>query len=100
MVKKLVEHYGIPAQLDIMQEECAELIKACSKVKRTAGIGYVTTTSEQQAMSDLIEKMAHVKNTIMSTCYLLNIDEKVLDDEIKRSDGVSEQRLKDLVVDY
>lgn len=94
MVKELVDHYGIPAQLDIMQEECAELVKACSKVKRASGIGYITPTDPQQTMSDLIEEMAHVKNTIMSTCYLLHLDEKLLDQEIERSDKVSVERLK------
>lgn len=93
MVKKIVEHYGIPAQLDIMQEECAELIKACSKVKRAGGIGYITPTDPQKAMSDLTTEMAHVKNTIISICYLLNLDERLLDQEIEKSDKIAIERM-------
>lgn len=94
MVKELVDHYGLPAQLDIMQEECAELVKSCSKVKRANGIGYITPTSKEQAKANLIEKMAHVKNTIISACYLLGLDETVLDEEIERSDKLSVERLE------
>jgi NTP pyrophosphatase (non-canonical NTP hydrolase) len=32
-----VEHFGIGNQLGIMQEECAELIQAISKIKREIG---------------------------------------------------------------
>lgn len=99
MIKDVVEYYGKFAQIDIMQEECAELIKACSKLKRAKSIGYITPTDQEQAMADLIEEMAHVKNTIISTCYLYGISENVLDEEIARSDTITLNRLKESGID-
>lgn len=34
ILRKAIEAYGIDIQLDILQEECAELIQAVSKYKR------------------------------------------------------------------
>lgn len=33
-IERIAEHYGMEAQLDVLQEECAELIQAVSKYKR------------------------------------------------------------------
>jgi len=47
-------------QIDILQEECAELIKACSKVKR----------GKPEALANLKEELAHVA---MSSAMIANI---------------------------
>lgn len=46
-----VSKFGTESQLDILQEECSELIKACSKFKRSSGTN---------GKENLIEEMAHV----------------------------------------
>lgn len=95
MDKNVVNHYDIPAQLDLMQEECAELIKACGEVKRANGIGYITETDPQKTISNLIDSMAHVQNAILSTCYLLHLDQWFLDQEIEKSDKAFFSALKE-----
>lgn len=86
MNKEIVKHYGIEAQLDMCIEECAELIQACNKVKRANGIGYATYTMPDEAKCSIVEEMAHVKNTILSLCFLLGVTQDELGDEIKKSD--------------
>lgn len=95
MDKNVIDHYGIPAQLDLMQEECAGLIRACGEAKRANGIGYITKTDPQKTISDLIDSMAHVQNAILSTCYLLHLDQWFLNQEIEKSDKVFADALKE-----
>ena len=58
-INKCIEHFGTKGQLDILQEECAELIKACSKVKR------------ENALENLIEELTHVaiSSAVVSNIY-------------------------------
>lgn len=86
MIKHIVNHYGKRAQLDICEEECAELIYACSKLKRAYGCGYGTNTEPQEARRKLIKEMAHVLNAIEGLKYILNISSSLLQEEINRSD--------------
>lgn len=52
-----VNRFGIGIdQLDILQEECAELIKACSKYKRCIKNGYIPP----EVRDNLIEELTHV----------------------------------------
>lgn len=55
-IDQCLEYFGKDVtQLDILQEECAELIQACSKVKRLNG-----HFSYSDPLDNLKEEMVHV----------------------------------------
>lgn len=56
---KIADHYGLDSQLNMLQEECAELIQAVNKYKRTR------TTA-------IVEEMADVYIMLYQITYLLN----------------------------
>lgn len=58
-LKQIAEHYGLDEQLNILQEECAELIQAVNKYRRTR------TTA-------IVEEMADVYVMLAQITYLLN----------------------------
>jgi len=72
--------YGIRAQLDIMQEECAELIQACSKYNRSRGYGYRTNRTVKETTDELIEEMAQVQGCIKDVMELLDIPQSLMDE--------------------
>lgn len=59
-LKQIADHYGLDEQLNILQEECAELIQAVSKYKRTGKLG------------NLDEEMTDVKILLKQIDYLLD----------------------------
>lgn len=59
--KKIADHYGMESQIDILQEECAELVQAVSKYKR----------GKDDDFSHLLEEMADVTIMIEQVLYLL-----------------------------
>ena len=59
-LKKIADHYGLDEQLNILQEECAELIQAASKYRRT------------ERPSNLYEEIADVRIMIDQIEYLLD----------------------------
>ena len=58
-IRKIADYYGLDAQLDMLQEECAELIQAVSKYKRTR-------------VTNIVEEMADVFIMLDQIIYLLN----------------------------
>lgn len=58
-LKQIADHYGLDKQLDMLQEECAELIQAVSKYKRTR-------------ITAIVEEMADVYIMLYQITYLLN----------------------------
>lgn len=60
-IKKIADYYGKESQLDILQEECAELVQAVSKYKR----------GKDDDFSHLLEEMADVTIMIEQVLYLL-----------------------------
>lgn len=72
MTKEVIEHYGLEAQLCMTTEVCGELACDCVEILSiTAQIGYID--QKHINYSKLTEDMAHVKNAILSVCYLLEI---------------------------
>ena len=67
-LNQIADHYGLSAQLDILQEECAELIQAVSKFRRTK-------------TSDIIEEIADVYIMLDQVVYLLNKNVETVDVE-------------------
>lgn len=59
-------------QLDILQEDCAELIQAISKYKR----------GKIDFRSNIIEKMSHICTSIAVVSCILNIDDAEIKGEI------------------
>ena len=72
MIKEVVEHYGVEAQLSMTTEVCGELACDCAEILSiTAQIGCID--QKRINYSKLTEDMARVKNAILSVCHLLNI---------------------------
>lgn len=57
--KAIIDHYGVDEQLDMLVEECAELIQAICKCKRYGVTGY-----NIDYLYDVMEEMADVENLI------------------------------------
>ena len=71
----IADHYGTRPQLAQLQEECAELIVACSKVLR---YGY-----SDQASEELTEELADVEIMCQQIRYLFGCNKEV--DSIKEN---------------
>ena len=71
----IAEHYGIESRMDFLQEECAELIQAISKLRRAEAAG--TETLEQKenhisARNDVAEEMADVQCLLLELSHLMH----------------------------
>ena len=63
---KAIDSWGISIQLDVLMEECAELIKECSKFKR---ILYHGETPNLEAIFNMVEEMVDVQVMIDQIKY-------------------------------
>ena len=78
-IDKYIEVYGKELnQLDILQEECAELIQAISKLKRGK-----TDTDIHLAVMSIIEEITHVAISSEVACKILYITEDDILNEVK-----------------
>lgn len=73
-IEQCVEHFGSEGQLDILQEECAELIKACSKVKR----------GKENSLENLKEELAHVAISSAVVTNILGITKEDIQKEVDK----------------
>lgn len=64
---QIADHYGVSSQLDMLQEECAELIQAISKYKRYQS----STEFLPQVSRNLFEELADVFILFIQVCHLL-----------------------------
>lgn len=97
MVKEVVEHYGLEAQLGMAMEESGELVLACTEALSSAVIAGCITRSRID-MDDMTEKLAHTKNTILSVCYLLGAPvEDVCTEEVNGVRAETESRIIALI---
>ena len=71
-LKYIAEKYGTESQLRQLQEECAELIVACSKILRMS----------DKSINNLIEEIADVRVMIEQIEYLYGIKSLVKDEMI------------------
>lgn len=60
-VLEIITHYGLTAQLDQLIEECAELIQAINKFKRSGGKGQPIKADRTEALTNLLEEIADVE---------------------------------------
>ncbi|MDD3172150.1 MAG: hypothetical protein PHF63_00525 [Herbinix sp.] len=75
-------------QLDILVEECAELIKACQKLKRIKKQTLKTSISDRdktdEALSNLIEEMSHVITSSAYVARIFNISKEDILSEVQK----------------
>lgn len=83
-VRKYLEIFGEDElQLDILQEECAELIQAISKYKRNLkkqGIGNTRTDPKQ----NIVEELTHVAISSEIAAKILGISKEDIQKEVQR----------------
>lgn len=77
-LKQIADHYGLDKQLNILQEECAELIQAVSKYKRRKLI---------YDYQHILEEIDDVEIMIAQIKYLLKIPDY-------HADYVKEEKIK------
>ena len=72
-IKRYIKEYGYGIdQLDILQEECSELIKAISKYKRGRHTEDIELRSK--ARQSIIEELTHVAISSEVVCIAMYID--------------------------
>ena len=80
-----LKNFPTDLQIDILQEECAELIKALSKYKRENYPNNITNfKSNKETRSNLIEEMSHVLISIDVVSSILKISVSEIQDEITK----------------
>ena len=87
----IAEHYGMESRMSILQEECAELIQAVSKLRRAMSAG--TSTAEARsacivARNSVAEEMADVQILLLELSHLMHNDAMVefqMDFKLKRT---------------
>lgn len=86
-VFQCIAEFGSDSQTDILQEECAELIQACSKAKR----GYPDSKDR------LIEEIAHVlvSSSVVARIYDINEDD-IVNEINKKADKYGFCRVKEM----
>lgn len=82
-IDKYMQVYDVGeyTHLDILQEECAELIQAISKYKRSSDCSDYAV-----CRGKIIEEMTHVAISSEICCRLLCIDRGEIEKEVKRKD--------------
>lgn len=78
-VNDILSHFDETQQLDILEEECAELIQAASKCKRAREYRDL-----DYRRKNLIEEMAHVTVSMAVVARILNISEEDILAEINK----------------
>ena len=79
--KETAKHYGYEAQSNQLVEECAELIQAVNKFRRSGAIAGKPIVDYESlvALENLIEEIADVEIMLEQIKYLLQIPEDELD---------------------
>lgn len=96
MINEIVDHYSLNAQLGILMEECAELIRACNKYQRARGYGYKTYYNEREAKEDIIKEIAHVTNAIFGVQRKLGFQDHEVAEYMVESDKKAVEMLHDI----
>ena len=73
-LKKIADHYGYDEQSSQLVEECAELIQAVSKYRRS-----VSKEAKVVALENLIEEIVDVEIMLEQVKYLLQLHEHDLE---------------------
>ena len=79
-IDQCMEKFDDP-EIDLLQEECAELIQACSKLRRYKKCDDVRTRIKYR--DNLIEELAHVAMSSASVARRYKITQEDLDAEVE-----------------
>ena len=96
--KELVTKMTETENLDILMEECAELIQAASKYKRSIGLGLPTPVSKEDAISNFIEEVADVIACILQQFALskdIEVSNEVIENIMEIKAKVSVRRMNE-----
>lgn len=72
---EIADHFGLESQMDVAQEECAELVQAISKLRRARKAGLDTPEKRVryiEARGHVAEEMADVANLLIQLTHLLH----------------------------
>ena len=86
MKTEIVENHEWYETLDMLMEECAEMIHACNKLKRACGIGYPTKTTRDEASKEFDQAVADCLNALYSAMYDMNVDDDKIEMLIEAAD--------------
>ena len=78
-VSQCIEHFNENDQLDILEEECAELIQACKKLRRS--LGHYTLTDP---MDNLKEELTHVAISSAVVARIYGVEQGDIDAEVNK----------------
>lgn len=93
LCRDILNHYGTNMQMDVTQEECAELIQAISKVKRE---GLRATTYD-----NFIEELADVEIMIEQMKYMIRDDlEAVIEIKLERQRDRIEKEIEERRIEH
>ena len=87
----IAEHYGLRTRMDILQEECAELIQAVSKLRRSMDAGTSTPEKAEDyivSRNDVAAEMADVQILLLELSHLMHNDAMIefqMDFKLKRT---------------
>ena len=76
----IAEHFGLESRMSILQEECAELIQAVSKLRRSMVAGTETADDRSAsivARNNVAEEMADVQILLLELSHLMHNDAMV-----------------------
>lgn len=72
-LKTIADHYGIDSQLDILQEELAELIQSVSKYRRGDPSHILEEIADVEIMLDQITYLLQRKTPKLNIDYLISL---------------------------
>ena len=82
---KIADHYGVNSQLDILQEECAELIQAVSKYRRTNDPNIFDRMHLEEEVADVEIMIAQIKDLMkLSEKDIRGIKDTKLERQLER----------------
>ena len=88
---EIADHFGLDSQMDVAQEELAELIQAISKLRRAEKAGLDSSNKRVryvEARCNVSEEMADVANMLLQLSHLLKNEDMVdfwLDQKLERT---------------
>ena len=92
LYKKAVEKWGVEAQVDMVVEECAELILAIQKVKRKLGKAPAKKLLDVAYEIADVEIMLEQMKTILCCHGVVEMNKKVKLERLKKRLGVARSR--------
>lgn len=81
-IEQIADHFGIDNQLDMLTEECAELIQAINKYKRNTANSYVNLAEEIADVEIMLQQIKYLVG--FNPEYLEHVKNRKIDRTIER----------------